>query len=438
MKRRSIFDEIALKDVISFVVDNRGKTVPVEDSGIPLIATANISNSELYPSVDTDRYVSEEIYSNWFRSHPQVDDVILTNKGSKNGEVCLVPYPVEFCIAQDMVALRANKKIIYPKYLLASLRSSLVQKRIKLLNVDAVIPHFKKSDFDKLFIPLPSLDVQEFIGQIYFDISLRIELNRKNNETLEGIAKAIFKSWFIDFDPVRAKSEGRSTGLPDEISKSFSDSFEDSELGEIPYGWKSGILGDYVSIKRGGSPRPIKDFMVEEGLPWVKISDATASDNRFIPFTKGFIRPEGLSKTVFLKRGSLILSNSATPGIPKFLDLDACIHDGWLYFPEKTIFSDLYLYELFLWIRPSLCLLGNGSVFTNLKTDILKNFEVLIPNNDCLKLFDKILDPLHQKCLLLMRHSQSLCEIRDTLLPKLISGELKVPDAEKMLEEVGI
>jgi type I restriction enzyme S subunit len=300
------------------------------------------------------------------------------------------------------------------------------------------VPHISSKQIAEYEFAAPPLEEQKVIAHILGTLDDKIELNRKTNETLEAIAKALFKSWFVDFDPVRAKAEGRPTGLPAEISDLFPDSFEDSELGEIPSGWSMASLGDYVSIRRGGSPRPIHDFMTERGLPWVKISDATSSSDRFIPFTKGFIKEEGLAKTVLLKKSSLILSNSATPGIPKFLGLDACIHDGWLYFPEKACLSDLFLYQFFLWIRPSLVLLGNGSVFTNLKTDILKSYRLSIPPPEIVSAFDEISQVLHDQCLLLSITTSCLAELRDSLLPRLISGEIRIPDAEKMLEEVGV
>ena len=96
----------------------------------------------------------------------------------------------------------------------------------------------------------------------------------------------------------------------------------------MPCGWSTGVLGENVEIKRGGSPRPIHDYLSNEGLRWLKISDVTSLSTPFVLSIKEHIREEGLKKTVFLKAGSLVLSNSATPGIPKILDVDPCIHDG--------------------------------------------------------------------------------------------------------------
>ena len=122
-----------------------------------------------------------------------------------------------------MVALRANEEVVDPKYLFAALRSKKIRSEIDNMHVGTMIPHFKKGDFDLLQIPLPEMEVQHFIGKVYVDLCKRILCNQQINETLEGIAKALFKSWFVDFDPVRAKVEGRPTGLPDEINELFPD-----------------------------------------------------------------------------------------------------------------------------------------------------------------------------------------------------------------------
>ena len=190
--------EIPLSETTKFIVDNRGKTAPTAESGIPLIATNCINNNHLYPTYDTVRFVSRDTYENWFRAHPEPGDIILTLKGSQNGAVCLAPNPVDFVIAQDMVALRADESVIEPLFLFAALRSPSIQYQIKALDVSGVIPHFKKSDFDKLFLPYPNRNMQEFIGKFYFTLSKKIDLLHRQNKTLEALAQTLFRHWFVD------------------------------------------------------------------------------------------------------------------------------------------------------------------------------------------------------------------------------------------------
>lgn len=163
--------------------------------------------------------------------------------------------------------------------------------------------------------------------------------------------------------------------------------------------WKLTKISDLCEIVRGASPRPIHDYMSvhKNAIPWVKISDATEIDSRFIYKTKERIREEGRSKSREVFKGDLIVSNSATPGIPRIMNIDACIHDGWLLLSNFINFDKFFCLYAIRYIRPSLLKLGNGSVFTNLKTDILKNFEILLPPLEEQKAIAHILGSLDDK-----------------------------------------
>lgn len=228
---------------------------------------------------------------------------------------------------------------------------------------------------------------------------------RPRNHNLEEQAQALYKSWFVDFEPFK---DGE---------------FVDSELGLIPEGWSVYSLKDLMEIKRGSSPRPIQSYLSEHGLRWLKISDATGCSSPFIYAISEHIKNEGLKNTVFRKSGSLVLSNSATPGLPKFLGVDTCIHDGWLYF-ENSILSSSFMYLMFLYFREILLSQANGSVFVNLKTEIVKNLVIALPNAGVRKTFDNIIDPIFRLIRSYTEESISLSEQRDSLLPLLLNGKL--------------
>jgi len=145
----------------------------------------------------------------------------------------------------------------------------------------------------------------------------------------------------------------------------------------IPKGWKITTLGNQLKVGRGSSPRPIQDYLSDHGIPWVKIADASASQTRYIVKTKQCIKEEGRSTSV--KIGDLIVSNSATPGIPKLMGIDACVHDGWLVFSDYVDLDKLYLYYFFLDYRRTLAQSASGTVFVNLQTDIVRNIELSLP-----------------------------------------------------------
>jgi len=161
--------------------------------------------------------------------------------------------------------------------------------------------------------------------------------------------------------------------------------------------WESIKINDVCRIRRGASPRPIQDYIRDKGIPWVKISDATVSNSRFINSTNEFIKEEGKEKSRFIKQGTLILSNSATPGIPKFMGIDACVHDGWLIVDEFKNITDEFLYYTFINERVKLLNLSNGSVFRNLKTDIVKNYGIKLPPMSEQKAIARILSTLDEK-----------------------------------------
>jgi len=147
----------------------------------------------------------------------------------------------------------------------------------------------------------------------------------------------------------------------------------------MSFDWRSASFQDLCDITRGASPRPIHDYLGDEGMPWIKIADATAEPSRFISSTKEKIKNHGVRASVEVFPGDLILSNSATPGLPKFMKINACIHDGWMLLRNFKGLDKEYAYWLLLCERVKLVAQGNGSVFTNLKTDILKSHVVKIP-----------------------------------------------------------
>lgn len=305
--------------------------------------------------------------------------------------------PRDMCLGRGVCSLRmknGNQEFLY--YMMKYYVSDLISKES-----GTVFGSVNRNDINDLEVDIPeNVEKQVRIGRILSSIDDKIELNNQINNNLEQQAQALFKAWFLDYEPWD---------------------------GSVPDSWNSGKLGDFAEIKRGGSPRPIQEYLSDSGLLWLKISDVTNLQTPFVIDIKDHIIEAGLRKTVFLKAGSLVLSNSATPGVPKILDVDSCIHDGWLYFPESK-FSKEYLYLYFKYIRQQLVNLSNGSVFNNLKTDILKRYPTILPDKETLRRFDDIVMPIFLQIRNLTRESHKLADMRDALLPKLMSGELVISD----------
>ena len=178
--------------------------------------------------------------------------------------------------------------------------------------------------------------------------------------------------------------------------------------------WKEYKLGDLVEIGRGASPRPIKNYITEKpGIPWVKIADATKSINKYIERTNEYIIKEGRRKTVY--PGELIVSNSATPGIPKFMKIEACVHDGWLVFDEYKNIDTLYLYYFFLDYRRILAHSASGTVFKNLTTEIVRDVSINLPPLQEQKAIAKVLTAFDDKIELLQDQNKTLETMAQTI-----------------------
>lgn len=357
-----------------------------------------LENSRL---LDSSKYtfISTETNERLKRSQIIENDILFSMAGmflGKTGIATKDDVPANTNQAVAIIRITPEKADF--KYVYYFLNQKALITYINGISGQSAQPNINLQQISELNIKLPPLPTQQKIAAILSSLDDKIELNNKINTNLEQQAQALFKNWFVDFEPFG---------------------------GKMPEGWKVGKLGDFVEIKRGGSPRPIQKFLSDEGYRWLKISDVTSLSAPFVLNIAEHIKEEGLSKTVFLKAGSLVLSNSATPGIPKILDLDTCIHDGWLYFPKSQL-SNEYLYLLFKEIRPQLLNLGNGSIFTNLKTDILKNFEISLPSTETLSKFQNIIKPIFEKVLATQREIKQLETIRDTLLPKLMNGEINI------------
>ena len=328
------------------------------------------------------------------------DDILINSTGAGTaGRIAQIEdVPSATTIDGHMILIRSNGKVTQ-KFLGYALKAH--QWEVLQLDEGSTGQTELNRDrlLDEIMINYPvSFDEQNAIVGTLESIDRKLIVNEQLNDNLQQQAAALFESWFVNYDPW--------------------DGVQPSE-------WENAPLGSFVEIKRGGSPRPIQDFLSDLGLRWLKISDVTSLSSPFVLEIKEHIKEEGLRKTVFLHAGELVLSNSATPGIPKILDVDTCIHDGWLYFPKSEL-SKYYLYLFFKHIRKELVALGNGSVFTNLKTDILKAFPATKADESTLKEFDALVTPLFDAMLNADRENFKLAAMRDALLPKLMSGEIDV------------
>lgn len=387
----SQWEEVSLKDVCNDISYGYTASATHEDTGVKFLRITDIVPSQLdwntvpfceISDKDAEKY---KLY---------IGDIVIARTGATTGYNHTLKSDINAVFASYLIRYKINPKIANPFYVGYNLKSENWKGYVENIIGGSAQPGANAQQFASYEFLLPPLPEQEAIAEVLSSLDDKIDLLHRNNKTLEQLAETLFRQWFIE---------------------------------EADDSWEKDMLGNHITIKRGGSPRPIHDYIVPTGYKWLKISDVSGLNTPYVFDIKESIKESGLNKTVFLKSGSLVLSNSATPGIPKILAVDTCIHDGWLYFPN-SIFSIEFMYLLFNYIRPELIQLGNGSIFTNLKTDILKEYVIQIPDGKTLEKFDNLIAPIFNKLLKNTKQIKQLEQLRDTLLPKLMSGEVRVQD----------
>ena len=379
----------------------KGTNLITTPNSHPYIRVRDLNNQSTLELNDDFEYVDDETQKSISRYIVEAGDIVLSIVGTI-GLVAIIGESLHKANLTENCVKLTQLDGVDRDYLYYFLKSGLGQAEIAKGTVGAVQAKLPIKNIQNIDVILPDIETQKRISSILRSIDEKISTNQKINDNLQQQAAALFESWFVNHDPW--------------------DGVQPSE-------WINAPLGSFVEIKRGGSPRPIQDYLSNSGLRWLKISDVTSLNSPFVLEIKEHIKEEGLRKTVFLHAGELVLSNSATPGIPKILDVDTCIHDGWLYFPKSEL-SKYYLYLFFKHIRKELVALGNGSVFTNLKTDILKAFPATKADESTLKEFDALVVPLFDAMLNADRENFKLAAMRDALIPKLMSGEIDFSDIQ--------
>ena len=362
---------------------------------------------------------------------PLVDEpgIVIGRKGTV-GAVHFASGPFWPIDTTFYVVSEADRDLKYTYYLLKSIG-------MDNMNADSAVPGLNRDAAHARQILVPEYDEQRAISHILGSLDDKIELNRQMNRTLEAMAQAIFKSWFVDFDPVRAKAEGRDTGLPKEIADLFPDSFQDSGLGEIPKGWKVGTL-DRIAVLKTKTVQP-------------KTVPKKRWEHHSIPaFDSGKIPIFELGQTI--KSGKYrvpvnsVLASKLNPQFPRvwlpnvqndgaaicsteFMPFEPT-HATWRPFLYELMKSNMVQREILARVT------GTTGSRQRVKPKEIAVMSVLIPPQELIDSFSYRVCSIHGQVLAYIQESIILAKTRDTLLPKLLSGELCIPDAGKLLESV--
>jgi type I restriction enzyme S subunit len=396
--------------------------------GIPLIKVTDLKENRINPRPDFR--ISKSKHEEYIRTEFQSGELLITLVGEV-GKCAIVPSQMKgYNAARAIGVLRFQNQEEVPFIRWCLLTTPIHELMVAWSNT-TVQTTLNLKEIKKIPIPWPPKEERNAIARILGSLDDKIELNRQMNETLEAMARAIFQSWFVDFDPVRAKAEGRKpSGINAETAALFPDGFEEVDMREVPKGWGIGIADDICEKISDGSHYSPKEN--DEGPCII----GTVKDMDDFDFNLNSCKRitideyEKLVKTDCKpKCGDVLLSKDGTMGIPHLYigHQDLVILSSIAIFrPKKEIYSH-YLYwflksELF---QSNLSTYSSGSVLTRMVCRDLKRIEILCPDEKILQEFLSHVKVLHSQIIQNCEQSRTLAEIRDALLPKLMSGEIQ-------------
>jgi len=401
-------------------------------SGVPVIRGGNL-NSGRFHSEDFV-FLTEQKADELLNANAYPDDLVFTHRRTL-GQIGLIPHKPfkRYVVSQSQMKLTCDRRLADPAFVYYFFKSPAGQHALLMNTSQTGVPAISRpvTSLKNIRLLLPPFPEQYAIAHILGTLDDKIELNQRMNATLEEMARALFKSWFVDFDPVRTKVEGRDTGLPREIADLFPDSFEESGLGEVPKGWRVGTLADYVDLNpeswsRSSAPDEI-EYLDLTNTKWGKIEEP-----------QGYLWKDAPSRAQRVLRPGDTIVGTVRPGNGSF----ALVNDDGLtgstgfavLRPRNPSYRELVYFAA---TSPAnielLSHLADGGAYPAVRPYVIVNSQSLWPGNILVEVFSRLTKPITVKIATNWRESRTLAALRDTLLPKLISGEVRVGGVERFV-----
>ncbi|WP_396622291.1 restriction endonuclease subunit S [Marinobacter sp. W-8] len=450
--------QVSLKDVLATIIDYRGKTPPKSKGGVPVLTAANVKGGRVI--TEKVSFISQETYDKvTTRGLPQEGDILITTEAPV-GEVAPFPNDRTYHITRRIMALRCDTKIADPNFLLYTLLGEGCQQQLRNRTRGSTVPRVLKTDITNLNFLLPPLATQKVIGGFLSSLDKKIQLNQQINQTLEKMAHAIFKSWFVDFDPVKAKIEALDAGCTDgdvqlaairaitgkdaeqlsqmedehpeqyaellATAELFPSAMRDSELGEIPEEWDAQALSRMVDLIGGGTPKKSEPNYWGGDICWFSVKDAPRGGNVFVVDTEDKITEAGLSgsSAKLLPLGTTIITARGTVGKLALTGIATAMNQS-CYGVVGSDGTGPYLNYLRLYRAvDTLKRNTHGAVFDTITRT---TFETVIQAQAPLELrrrFEERITPVFEMIKKNLYQIKTLTDLRDALLPRLLSGEL--------------
>lgn len=417
-----------LEGICAAIVDCEHKTAPKADLGHPSIRTTDIKNGRI--DFENANRVSDETYKAWTkRRRPMPGDLILALEAPV-GEVGYIPDGIFPVLGQRTVLISPDHNKVFSRYLHYLLISPAIKHTIQVHSAGSTVHHLNMKDIRELELPeLPSLAEQREIASILGALDDKIELNRRMAGTLEEMARALYRSWFVDFDPMKAKAEGLAPAFMDEATAAlFPDRFGDDGL---PEGWNFGKLGDVAITPRNG----VKPEQIDPDTPYIGLEHMP---RRSIALFDWGTAADISSQKSLMSKGDFLFGKlrpyfhkvGIVP-IDGFCSTDIVVvrpkSPDWGSFVLAVISSDEFVEHT-----------NSGSSGTRMPRTSwgeMARYEVVLPNPEIVARFEEITKPWRDRIVEIARENRTLAALRDTLLPKLMSGELRVSEAREQVED---
>ena len=426
------WEEVTLDQVASEITVGHVGPMADEytDSGVPFLRSLNV---EPFRINATDlRKISREFHLKLKKSALRPGDVVIVRTG-KPGSCAVIPEWLPEANCSDVVVVRASRRV-RPTFISYVVNSSAAH-HIDAHTVGAVQQHFNVGSARQIRFRLPPIAEQDRILGVLGILDEKIELNRRMNETLEAMARAIFKDWFVDFGPTRAKMEGRAPYLAPDLWSLFPDRLDNEGK---PEGWGNSTIGQEVDVVGGSTPSTKEAAFWGGGIAWATPKDLSSLSTPVLLSTERQITDAGLSQigSGLLPVGTVLLSSRAPIGYMAIAQIPVAVNQGFIAMVCRKRLSNVFVW---LWTNANMETVhqnANGSTFQEISKANFRPIEVTVAADELLQEFDGTVRPLFDRIVANEKENRTLAATRDLLLPKLMSGEVRVKDAAKLVGAV--
>lgn len=416
----------SLDQVVELVIDHRGKTATKlggqwKAEGVPVLSANNLSEGQ-FAELDSVKHIAESLYAKWMPVELMQDDVLLVSEGATFGRVLYLRNKIRAAIGQRLFALRCKDNYV-GRYLYYYLKSTKGQNELSSKTTGTSVLGIRQSELRKVMVPKVSVEEQKCVAQILGSIDDKIFLNNETNKTLEEIGQAIFKHWFIDFEFPNEK------GMPYKSSGGEM-AYNDQLRLELPVAWVVSKIGQEIETGGGTTPDTSEPGFWEGGdVNWATPRDLSSLTAPVLVHTGRKITKSGLAAIGSRRypRGALLMSSRAPIGYLAISDIDTAVNQGMIAMICNGSLSRFFMLN---WCRFNMERIesrANGTTFKEITKSNFRSIPIVVPPRSILSRFDEVAEPGYSKMTLNVKETESLARIRNTLLPKLMSGKMRVP-----------